>query len=190
VPNDADAPYARSWLAARYGLRPLGRLALRPELSGVSRIPVVGGAVLAFNHVGFLDALLVSQVLSRPVRFMAAAGVLRIPLVGQILRAGGAFGVRRGEGDREAVRLAISIAGHGGLVGIFPEGGLRHGDAIGELQRGAALIAERARVPLVPIGIGRRPAFVRVGEPLAPEGDARALTARLAESLGSLVSPR
>jgi 1-acyl-sn-glycerol-3-phosphate acyltransferase len=190
VPNDADAPYARVWLGARYVLRPLGALALRPEVSGRSRLPGSGGAVLAFNHVGFLDALLVTQVLRRPTRFMAAAGVLRIPLVGQVLRASGAFGVRRGEGDRESVRSAISIAERGGLVGIFPEGGLRRGGAIGELHRGAALIALRAGVPLVPVGIGRRPAFVRVGEPIAPEGDARTLTVALADALGALVSRR
>jgi 1-acyl-sn-glycerol-3-phosphate acyltransferase len=190
VPADADAPYARVWLGARYVLRPLGRLVLRPEVSGKARIPANGGAVLAFNHVGFLDALLVTQVLVRPVRFMAAAGVLRIPLVGQLLRLSGVFGVRRGEADRESVRSAISIAAQGGLVGIFPEGGIRRGAAIGELQRGAALIALRAGVPLVPIGIGRRPAFVRVGEPIAAEGDARALTTRLGAALSALVSSR
>lgn len=190
VPTAADAPYARVWLAARYVLRPIGRLALRPDVSGAERIPASGGAVLAFTHVGFLDALLVTQVLRRPTRFMAAAGVLRIPLVGQILQASGAFGVRRGESDRDAVRLAIEIAEQGGLVGIFPEGGLRHGAAIETLQRGAALIALRARVPLVPVAIGRSPAFVRVGEPLAPEGDARSLTERLAAALAGLVSSR
>ncbi len=185
--NDADAPYVRVWLAARYGLRPLGRLVLRPEVAGARSIPATGGAVLAFTQVGFLDALLVTQVLRRPTRFMAAAGVLRVPIVGRVLRSSGAFGVRRGESDRDAVRTAISIAAAGGLVGIFPQGGLRHGGAIGELQRGAALIALRAAVPLVPIALGRAPAFVRVGEPLAPDGDPRALTERLAEALGVLV---
>jgi 1-acyl-sn-glycerol-3-phosphate acyltransferase len=187
VPNDADAPYVRVWFAARYGLRPLGRLVLRPQVSGGSNIPATGGAVLAFTHVGFLDALLVTQVLRRPVRFMAAAGVLRVPLVGGVLRGAGAFGVRRGARDRDAVRTAIEIAAAGGLVGIFPQGGLRRGGAIGELHRGAALIALRAGVPLVPVALGRAPSFVRVGEPLAPEGDPRALTALLADALAVLV---
>ena len=44
---------------------------LRPEVSGAARIPREGGAVIAFNHIGFLDALLVTQVLARPTRFMA-----------------------------------------------------------------------------------------------------------------------
>ena len=111
---------------------------------------------------------------------MVAAGVLRVPLIGAILRSSGAFGVRRGESDREAVRVAIASAAAGSLIGIFPEGGLRHGGPLGELHRGAALIALRAGVPLIPVAIGRGPAFVRVGEPLAPEGDARSLTERLA----------
>jgi 1-acyl-sn-glycerol-3-phosphate acyltransferase len=189
VPPTADAPYARTWLGARYLLRPLGRVLLRPEVAGRVHVPREGGAIVAFNHVGFLDALLVTQVLARPARFMVAAGVLRLPLIGTILRASGAFGVRRGESDREAVRLAIASAAAGSLVGIFPEGGLRHGGPLGELHRGAALIALRARVPLVPVAIGRRPAFVRVGEPLAPEGDARSLTQALARSLGELLAP-
>jgi hypothetical protein len=45
-------------------------------------------------------------------------------------------------------------------------------------------------VPLVPVAIGRRPAFVRAGEPLSPEGDARSLTQELARSLGALLTPR
>jgi 1-acyl-sn-glycerol-3-phosphate acyltransferase len=188
VPPTADAPYARTWLGARFVLRPLGHLLLRPEVSGGEQIPHEGGAVIAFNHVGFLDALLVTQVLVRPARFMVASGVLRLPLVGQTLRASGAFGVRRGESDRDAVRTAIAAAAAGSLVGIFPEGGLRHGGPLGELQRGAALIALRAHAPLIPVAIGRSPAFVRVGQPIAPEGDARTLTAALAQALRGLLS--
>jgi 1-acyl-sn-glycerol-3-phosphate acyltransferase len=189
VAADADAPFARVWLAARYVLRPLGRIVLRPQVTGRAGIPARGGAVVAFTHVGLLDALLVTQVLPRPTRFMAAAGVFRIPLVGAILRAAGCFAVRRGERDTASVRQAIEIARAGGLVGIFPQGGLRHGTGLDELHRGAALIALRAGVPLVPVGIGRGPSFVRVGEPLAPEGDARTLTARLSASLAALVTP-
>jgi 1-acyl-sn-glycerol-3-phosphate acyltransferase len=188
VPPTADAPYARTWLGARYVVRPIGRVLLRPALSGQARIPREGGAVIAFNHVGFLDALLVTQVLARPTRFMAAAGVLRLPLIGWLLRTSGAFGVRRGEGDRDAVRIAIAAASSGSLVGIFPEGGLRHGGPVGELHRGAALIALRSGVPLIPVAIGRRPAFVRVGEPLMPDGDARTLTTRLSASLTALLA--
>jgi 1-acyl-sn-glycerol-3-phosphate acyltransferase len=187
VPPTADAQYARTWLGARFLLRPLGRLVLRPNVSGRSRMPHDGGAVIAFNHVGFLDVLLVTQVLARPTRFMVASGVLRVPVFGQILRVSGAFGVRRGERDRESLRVAIDAAAAGGLVGIFPEGGLRHGGPLGRLHRGAALIALRAHVPLVPVAIGGRPAFVRVGEPLAPEGDARSLTEQLSRSLEALL---
>jgi 1-acyl-sn-glycerol-3-phosphate acyltransferase len=189
VPPTADAPYARTWLGARFVLRPLGCLLLRPDVAGRSRIPREGGAVIAFNHVGFLDALLVTQVLARPTRFMVAAGVLRLPLVGMILRAAGAFGVRRGRSDRDAVRTAIESAAAGSLVGIFPEGGLRRRGPLGDLHRGAALIALRAGVPLIPVAIGRGPAFVRVGEPIAPAADARTGTERLRESLESLLHP-
>jgi 1-acyl-sn-glycerol-3-phosphate acyltransferase len=188
--TDADAPYERAWLGARFLVRPLGRALLRPEVVGRAHVPRTGGAVIAFNHVGYLDVLLVTQVLERPTRFMVAEGVLRVPGIALLLRTAGAFGVRRGASDRDAVRLAIEIATAGGLVGIFPEGGLRRGAVLGELHRGAALIALRARVPLVPVAIHRRPAFVRVGEPLAPEGDVRSLTDRLGQALSEALGDR
>jgi 1-acyl-sn-glycerol-3-phosphate acyltransferase len=190
VTGDPDAPYARVWLGARFLLRPLGRILLRPEVSGRERVPRGGGAVLAFTHDSLLDALLVTQVLPRPTRFMATEGVFRVPLIGRILRASGQFAVRRGERDREAVRLAIEIAASGGLVGIFPQGGLRHGVPLDRIHRGAALIAIRAGVPLIPVALHRRPAFVRVGEPLAGANDARALTRELSAALAALLSRR
>ena len=73
----ADAPYERAWLGARFLVRPLGRVLLRPEVTGRANVPRAGGAVIAFNHVGYLDVLLLSQVLERPTRFMVAEGVLR-----------------------------------------------------------------------------------------------------------------
>jgi 1-acyl-sn-glycerol-3-phosphate acyltransferase len=190
VNGDPDAPYARVWLGAWFLLRPLGRLLLRPQVSGAQHVPRRGGAVLAFTHDSLLDALLVTQVLPRPTRFMAAQGVFRVPLVGRLLRASGQFAVRRGERDRDAVRRAIAIAQAGGLVGIFPQGGLRQGVPLDRIHRGAAMIAIRAGVPLIPIALGRGPAFVRVGAPLAPTQDARALTRELSAALQALVSRR
>jgi 1-acyl-sn-glycerol-3-phosphate acyltransferase len=190
VTGDPDAPYARVWLGARFLLRPLGRILLRPQVSGAHHIPRTGGAVLAFTHDSLLDALLVTQVLRRPTRFMAAQGVFRVPVIGRVLRASGQFAVRRGEQDRDAVRLAIEIAASGGLVGIFPQGGLRHGVPLDRIHRGAAMIAIRAGVPLIPVALHRKPAFVRVGEPLAGSRDARRLTRELGDALQGLLSPR
>jgi 1-acyl-sn-glycerol-3-phosphate acyltransferase len=190
VTDDPDAPFARVWLGARFLLRPLGRILLRPEISGAHHVPKRGGAVLAFTHDSLLDALLVTQVLPRPTRFMATQGVFRVPLIGRLLRSSGQFAVRRGEQDRDAVRLAIEIARTGGLVGIFPQGGLRHGVPLDRVHRGAAMIAIRAGVPLIPIALRRRPAFVRVGAPLEASDDARALTHELSAALQALLSSR
>jgi 1-acyl-sn-glycerol-3-phosphate acyltransferase len=193
MPAPADAPPLIWRVVARGLLAGIGRLALRPRVSGAQRVPR-GGAVLAFNHDSYLDVLLVAQLARRQVHFMVKDELLRVPLVGRLLRAGGVFPVRRGAADADALRRAVEICAGGGLVGMFPEGTLYRGPALGPLKSGAARVALRAGVPVVPVGIGghdppwRGRAFVRVGEPLAPEGDADALTERLALALRDLVA--
>ena len=166
--TDADAPYERAWLGARFVVRPLGRALLRPEVAGRANVPRTGGAVIAFNHVGFLDVLLVTQVLERPTRFMVAEGVLRIPGIALLLRTSGAFAVRRGASDRDAVRLAIEIATRGRARRDLPRGSPAPGAVLGELALRRRAGRPARRVPLVPVAIHRRPAFVRVGSRLHP----------------------
>jgi 1-acyl-sn-glycerol-3-phosphate acyltransferase len=181
-------------LFARGLIRHVGRVALRPDVGGASRIPARGGAVVAFNHDSYLDALLVAQLTQRPLRFMVMAEVLRVPVLGQLMRSAGMFSVERNAGDVAAVRTAVEICSGGGLVGIFPEGRLFRGASLGPIRRGAARIALEAGVPIVPVAIGghdppwRERAFVRVGEPLLPEGDAESLTSRLEDALRALLA--
>ena len=173
---------------------PLGRLALGPRIVGRHNVPRSGGAGIACTHISYFDALLVTQVSTRPIRFVAERKYLELPVVGPLLRGAGVFGVERGSGGRDALALVDELLRAGELVGIFPEGGLRRGVPIGALKRGAAFSALRARVPIVPVAIGghqplwpRRRAFVRIGEPLAPVGSTRELTARLDVALRELV---
>ena len=115
---------------------------------------------------------------------MAKAELFKIPVFGWLLARLGAFPVVRGTADRKAIRRAIDLLKAGEVVGIFPEGTrTRTGDLL-PLQRGAALIALRAGVPVVPVAlIGTfkpirwrvwRPVFnrirVRIGEPLDMTG--------------------
>ncbi len=174
------------WRSAVPALRWCTRHLRRPAVTGAGHVPA-GGAVLAYNHQRLTDWLLAIQVTDRPMRFLVGDHVMRWPFVGRALRAAGQISIERGASDSDAIRRAIAAAGAGELVGVFPEGRLIRGEGLGAIQRGAALIATRAGVPLVPVAILRRPVRVRIGAPLEPTGSTRELTARLEIALQSLV---
>ena len=99
--------------------------AWRTTVEGVSRVPESGGVLVAPNHGSYLDHFFLAYRLRRPVNFMAAAELFSNPLVGRLLSTLGAFPVRRGQGDSDAVATAEAIVARGGLVVIYPQGGIR-----------------------------------------------------------------
>jgi 1-acyl-sn-glycerol-3-phosphate acyltransferase len=130
----------------------------RLEAHGTERLPPEGGFVLAANHTSSLDPWPLGLPLwpERQLHFMGKVELFN-PVLGPFLRAGGAFPVRRGEGDLEAIETAVRICKGGGIVAMFPEGtrqvkGLRKKFAH-RPRTGSARIALAAGVPLVPAAI-------------------------------------
>ncbi|HEY7413023.1 MAG TPA: lysophospholipid acyltransferase family protein [Vicinamibacteria bacterium] len=175
-------------MAARSVLFPfvesLFRLLFTYDCLGEEHVPAQGGAVVAANHPSYLDPILLSLQVRRPIHFMAAEFLFRIPLLGAVLRAFGAFPVdtRRGKG-REAYERAKASVSAGKVVGIFPEGRRStQGWMEASLREGAARLAWETGAPLVPATITGafrawphfqslpRPARVRVRfhEPIDP----------------------
>jgi 1-acyl-sn-glycerol-3-phosphate acyltransferase len=139
----------------------------RLRARGLDHIPE-GGFVLAANHTSNFDPwpLGIPFLPKRQLRFMAKAELFN-PILAPILRAGGAFKVRRGEGDVEAMRTAAQLAREGEIVVMFPEGtrqrkGLRK-KREARPHTGAARIALSAGVPLVPAAIGGTDRLSRLG---------------------------
>jgi 1-acyl-sn-glycerol-3-phosphate acyltransferase len=137
---------------------PVLRGLYRLEASGLERLPPEGGFVLAANHTSSLDPWPLGIPLwpKRQLHFMGKVELFN-PVLGPLLRAGGAFPVRRGEGDIEAIETAVRICKEGGIVAMFPEGtrqvkGLRK-KFEHRPRTGSARIALAARVPLVPAAI-------------------------------------
>jgi 1-acyl-sn-glycerol-3-phosphate acyltransferase len=174
--------------------RPLFRM----RAKDVDNVPRKGGLVLAANHISNFDPWPIALPLypRRTVRFMAKAELYRFP-IGQLLRAGGAFPVRRDARDMEAVDTAVRLAGEGECVMIFPEGTRRPRDAprtyLGKAHTGTARIALRAGVPILPAALSgtdrlQRLGPIRVvfGEPIPPEGNPRELTRRMMAEIGRL----
>ena len=149
----------------------------RLRARGLEHLPD-DGFVLAANHTSNFDPWALGLPLwpRRQLRFMAKSELFRTPLA-PILRAGGAFKVRRGEGDVEAMRTAAELVREGEIVVMFPEGtrrkkGLRK-KHVARAHTGAARIALTAGAPLVPAAIAGtdrltrlEPLRVAYGEPL------------------------
>lgn len=139
----------------------------RLRVRGLENVPE-GGFVLAANHTSNFDPwpLGIPFLPDRQLRFMAKAELFN-PVLAPFLRAGGAFKVRRGEGDVEAMRTAVELVREGEIVVMFPEGtrqtkGLvkRH---TARPHTGAARIALTANAPLVPVAIGGTDRLLRLG---------------------------
>jgi 1-acyl-sn-glycerol-3-phosphate acyltransferase len=139
----------------------------RLRARGVEHLPE-GGFVLAANHTSNFDPwpLGIPLLPRRQLRFMAKSELFN-PLLAPILRAGGAFKVRRGERDIEAVRTAVELVKEGEIVVMFPEGTRRHKGLrkkhVARAHTGAARIALGAGAPLVPAAIKGTDRLSRLG---------------------------
>lgn len=182
-------------------LTALFKLLFTYECEGEELLPK-GAGVVAANHPSYLDPVLLSLDVKRPIRFMAWDAMFRVPLVGALMRSFGAFpvDVRPGQG-REAYGRAKALLEQGELVGIFPEGKRsRTGWMEESLREGAARLSWETGAPLVPATITGafrawphyqslpRPARIRVRfhEPIDPspyrtQPEEAALPAMLAE---------
>jgi 1-acyl-sn-glycerol-3-phosphate acyltransferase len=172
--------------------RPFVKGLFRLRAEGVENVPREGGFVLAANHLSNFDPwpLGIPLFPQRYLRFMAKSELFWWPL-GPIIRSGGAFQVRRGEGDLEAMRTAIDLVRQGHAVVMFPHGTRARKGLVKRHQprthSGAARIALEAGVPLVPAALAGTdrlsrlgPLRVRYGRPIDLDGlDARAATDQL-----------
>jgi len=123
------------------------------RVAGADAIPAQGPAIIAPNHKNFLDPFFVGIATPRRVRYMAKAGLLKGPFGWLLLRLG-AFPVRRGERDAEALDTARAILADGGVVVLFPEGTrVEEPDALGSPHHGAGRLAVETGAPIVPAAV-------------------------------------
>src|SRR5262247_1376716 len=169
--------------------RPLFRVLFSVEHHGVENVPEEGAVIIAGNHPSYLDPLLVGLPIRRTIRFMAWDALFKVPLLGQVIKAVGAFPVdiRKGRGEA-AYREALRVLESGEALGVFPEGQRSDQAAMGDLRAGVARLAIETGAPIVPVTIGGamrawpkwkllpRPAkvVVRYHEPIRLSGKERA----------------
>jgi len=181
----APTPSQLRWYrVARRIVEGVCRALWRVEVRGAHNVPASGAFVLAPVHRSNIDTLLCGCVTRRRVRFMGKDSLWKHRWSGKLLSSLGGFPVHRGTADREAMRVCEAALRAGEPVVVFPEGTRQSGPAVQPLFEGAAFVAARAGVPIVPVGIGgsdgamskgsRRVRLVKVvvvvGEPLLPPG--------------------
>jgi 1-acyl-sn-glycerol-3-phosphate acyltransferase len=178
-----DLTYPPIIVSAKVLFRALG---LRFQMSGTEHVPRHGGALLAFNHVSYVDFVLggyAAQPSKRLVRFMAKRETFDHPVSGPLMRSLHHISVDRADGA-DSMRAAVEYLRAGEVVGIFPEATISRSFEIKEIKSGAVRIAAEAGVPLLPAilwGTQRlmtkdhprdlsrgKTIAIRVGEPLHP----------------------
>jgi 1-acyl-sn-glycerol-3-phosphate acyltransferase len=197
--------------AVRYTVGLGSRLAYRVRIRGGENVPQSGGYVIAPSHRSMMDIPFIAWLTPRQIRYMGKESLFKVPVLGTAFQALGGFPVARDGTDRKALREAIAMLQAGEPLLVYPEGTRQHGPKIQPLEPGAAYLALRAGVPIVPVGIagseeilrshGRHiPSFHRVamvvGKPLVspprdggvvPRAEVDALTAKLHDTLQELL---
>lgn len=141
------------WGACWALLAPWCMIALRARPLGLRNMPSQAGVILAPNHFSAMDHFLVAMFLHRRVRFMAKSQLFKPPL-DFVLTHGGAFPVRRGRRDDEAIATGVELLNRGQPLVIYPEGGRSRSGTIGDRARpGVGRLALATGAPVVPVAI-------------------------------------
>ncbi len=197
-----ELTYSAIIRVAKLGFRALGQ---KITVTGLEHLPRTGGALVAVNHISYVDfiygGLPVERTGRRP-RFMAKRELFDHPITGPIMRACRHIEVDRADGE-SSLSVALELLRRGEVVGIFPEATISRAMEIKALKTGAARIAHAATVPLIPVvlwGTQRmmtkdherdfsrgRAITISVGAPVPTSGDAAADTAHLGAAMSALL---
>ncbi len=177
----------------------------RGKIYGSEKVPRSGAYIAVCNHASYFDPPILSNCLNRPVAFMAKEELFTVPVLRQAIELYGAYPVKRSQSDRSAIRATLKVLENGWIAGIFLEG-TRTGDGkIHNPKLGAALIAAKAKVPLIPVSLWGTekilskgsvvphsvPITIRIGEEIEPprsskKEELRAITDKCAAIVNSL----
>ncbi len=129
----------------------------RLKVKNMEAIPETGPAVLACNHVSFVDALIIMAACRRPIRFIMHHTIFKMPIMSFVFRTAGAIPVASKREDpalREAAFDEVASAlEQGDLIGIFPEGQITYDGELGQFRPGIERIVKRNPVPVVPMAL-------------------------------------
>lgn len=164
-----------------FGVTPMFRLYFRGHLYGRGDVPQSGPLVIASNHASYFDPPILACAMRRPVAYMAKEELFEVPFLKQLIQIYGAFPVKRTSADRSAIRAGLQALSEGWAMGIFLQGSRTPDGRISAPKLGAATIAAKAQVPILPVSIWGTdkisdgsnfprpvPVTIRVGDLLPP----------------------
>ncbi|MGA0946576.1 MAG: lysophospholipid acyltransferase family protein [Candidatus Nanopelagicales bacterium] len=194
-------------VVARLAMTPIWLQRWRLDVEGLEHVPRSGGAVMVLNHSSFVDFFTAARPaflrLGRPVRILAKASLFRSRIVGPFMRGAGHIPVERGAG-RDALTAAVAALRRGEFIGVLPEQTISPSFELLPFKTGAVRMAQEAGVPVVPVvswgshrfwttGDGphltwRLPVHIRYAPPVHPDGDAETVTARIRDTMATMLA--
>lgn len=156
---------------------PMFNFYFRGKLYGRENVPQKGALVVVSNHASLFDPPLLSCCVGRPVAYMAKEELFEIPVLKQAISLYGAYPVKRLQADRSAIRAALKTLEQGWAAGIFLQGTRTPDGRITQPKLGAAMIAAKAQVPILPVSLWGTEKIPQSGTPFP------LITARIAEPL-------
>ena len=193
-------------LVSNFLVFPIYKFVFRGQLIGRENIPQKNSYIMVSNHGSLLDPPLLGHALRRNISFMAKAELFKIPLLGFIIKACGAYPVKRGIVDKNTIKTACKKLSNDNCIGIFIDGTRQKNGRVNKPKQGAALLAFKNQKLLLPVAIVNShrlirfkffiPLFskivIKVGEPVQPpqsssKDDLNSVTIYLQDKINNLI---
>ena len=193
-------------LVSRLLIFPIYKFVLRGHLINRQNIPQKDSFIMVSNHGSLLDPPLLGHAIGRNISFMAKAELFNIPILGFIIKACGAYPVKRGIADKNTIKTACKKLSNENCIGIFLDGTRQKNGRVNKPKQGAALLAFKNQKILLPVAIVNShrlirfklfiPLFskivIKVGEPVQPpqsssRDDLNLVTMHLQDKINNLI---
>jgi len=193
-------------LVSNFFVLPIYKFVFQGHLRGAENIPQKDSFILVSNHGSLLDPPLLGHALGRNISFMAKAELFKIPFLGFVIKACGAYPVKRGIADKNTIKTACKKLSNNNCIGIFIDGTRQKNGRVNKPKQGAALLAFKNQKLLLPVAIVNSHRLVRfkfcipifskivikVGKPVQPpqsssRDDLNSVTMLLQENINDLI---
>jgi len=193
-------------LVSKLFVFPIYKFVFKGHLIGRDNIPQKDSFIMVSNHGSLLDPPLLGHALGRNISFMAKAELFKIPFLGFIIKACGAYPVKRGIADKNTIKTACKKLSNDNSIGIFIDGTRQKNGRVNKPKQGAALLAFKNQKLLLPVAIVNShrlirfkffiPLFtkivIKVGKPVQPpqsssREDLNAVTMQLQDKINNLI---
>ena len=193
-------------LVSNFLVFPIYKFVFRGCLIGRENIPQKDSFIVVSNHGSLLDPPLLGHALGRNISFMAKAELFKVPFLGFIIKACGAYPVKRGIADKNTIKTACKKLSNDNSIGIFIDGTRQKNGRVNKPKQGAALLAFKNQKLLLPVAIVNShrlirfklfiPLFskivIKVGKPVQPpqsssRDDLNSVTKHLQDKINNLI---